>query len=263
MTSPYNTNYGATQPKLDYEDRQALASGRGNYYTTLRSSTRDGWISVGGRATYASSSSITVDFDPTTWITHCIRIRLKQAAGTYKYFIISGVVGATKTINFVPSTTYSVVNEPIKDVCYSFVEKPIGMPGTLDYIPTWSSLSSPQPSLGDGSIGSRFWNHGSHMFVKITLSIGTTTTMGTGAWYFSLPSTAGSTSGYLLGAMAIDAGGPYMAGLSYPYSTTGVLARFPDYSSASNHNAVLVSPTTPFTWANGDKLEITYAYDMA
>jgi hypothetical protein len=61
------------------------------------------------------------------------------------------------------------------------------------YTPTWTA-SSVNPDLGDGTLTGRSMRVGPMRFVEIALSYGSTSTAGTGAWAFSLPSTAVSTS---------------------------------------------------------------------
>ena len=64
-----------------------------------------------------------------------------------------------------------------------------GVPITdwVSYTPTWSS-SGTQPSVGNGTIQG-FWKRvGDTGFYRIILSVGTTTSLGTGTYIFSIPS---------------------------------------------------------------------------
>lgn len=56
----------------------------------------------------------------------------------------------------------------------------------ISYTPTWSAQST-APSLGNGSLIGRYMKIGRTVYVFIRLTVGSTTTFGTGSWSFSLP----------------------------------------------------------------------------
>lgn len=55
------------------------------------------------------------------------------------------------------------------------------------FTPTWSSVSNPQPSIGNGTVKGRCRRDGSVGFVRYHIKVGTTTTFGTNEWRLSLP----------------------------------------------------------------------------
>ena len=55
------------------------------------------------------------------------------------------------------------------------------------YTPAWTSLSNPQPSVGNGTFGGRWRRVGDSVECCIFMLTGTTTTFGTADWFFSLP----------------------------------------------------------------------------
>jgi len=55
------------------------------------------------------------------------------------------------------------------------------------FTPTWSSVSNPQPSIGNGTVKGRCRRDGSLGFVRYHIKVGTTTTFGTNEWRLSLP----------------------------------------------------------------------------
>ena len=54
------------------------------------------------------------------------------------------------------------------------------------FTPTWDGASV-DPTLGNGSLQGRYRRLGDHVDFEIVLQFGTTTTAGTGAWFFGVP----------------------------------------------------------------------------
>lgn len=54
------------------------------------------------------------------------------------------------------------------------------------YTPTWTGSGS-NPSIGNGGLGGRYWLVGKILFLRIQLTVGSTTAFGTGQWSFGLP----------------------------------------------------------------------------
>lgn len=121
------------------------------------------------------------------------------------------------------------------------------------YTPTWSS-SGTAPSLGNGTIAGKYkydaWTRMLH--IRVNLSMGSTTTYGTGLYRFSIPSgftvvayengaVTGSMSDFSAGAFAICIGAGH---------TTNDLRDFITGTGGVLNN------TTPWTWANGDTLDL-------
>jgi hypothetical protein len=52
---------------------------------------------------------------------------------------------------------------------------------------SWASLNNPQPALGNGTLTGRVMRIGRSTWYNVTLTIGTTTTLGTGYWIFGTP----------------------------------------------------------------------------
>lgn len=136
------------------------------------------------------------------------------------------------------------------------------------YTPTWASVDNVAPSLGNGTITGKWRRVGDTLNLSINLTMGSTTTYGTGTgWTFSLPAglsidtsktgRAEPASYASLGfADAYDAGG------------TGVREVF-NVTQYSNTNTILIegrtnagiygnfNPTFPFTWGTSDEIRIT------
>jgi hypothetical protein len=75
------------------------------------------------------------------------------------------------------------------------------------YTPSWTAAGT-APDIGNGTIVGRYTQIGKTVFGNIYLGFGTTTTAGTGSWYFTFPVTAESTIKRVLigNAAMVDAG---------------------------------------------------------
>jgi len=136
--------------------------------------------------------------------------------------------------------------------------------GTLDqgrltnwtsYTPTWISNSSPQPSLGNGSLGGRYMRKGKTVWFQMFLNIGSSTTLGTGSWTFSLPTTAQFVFGFEnMPVRMLQAGVAYFFGAASLVTSTTFLINL-------SGTLAPASPTTPFAWSVGSQMFINGMYD--
>lgn len=130
--------------------------------------------------------------------------------------------------------------------------------GPVEYVPVWSSTGT-AVSLGDGTIYGRYALLGRMVHVYIELTMGSTTTYGTGTYRFSLP-------------IASDGRLWFMPGLSFDTSVTGyeditgivtgagsLLVELRTLTTVGASLAV-VTNDTPITFATGDKLVINGRY---
>jgi hypothetical protein len=123
------------------------------------------------------------------------------------------------------------------------------------YTPVWTAAAV-NPALGDGTLVGTFERHGKTINATIKLTIGTTTTFGTGAYRISLPWRAGTSSGVVwTGSIwATDLGTVYKVGTCY-VASAGTYLEF-----IFEGTTVPASATVPFTWATGDQLVTTITY---
>ena len=133
----------------------------------------------------------------------------------------------------------------------------------IDYTPTWTA-STTNPVLGNGTITGRYSLVNKTVTAQILVKAGSTTTFGSGAYFFSLPVTAAAT---LVGYPALGAGWgeDASAGAATTFtanvhnsSTTIFGLR---YTAGSGSGAV--GATAPYTWANGDFVSATIQYKAA
>lgn len=121
---------------------------------------------------------------------------------------------------------------------------------------TWGADTT-NPTLGNGTLNSRVFRRGRNLKVDIILGIGSTTTLGTGSWYFQLPSPFSTWNAKqdTVGIVRIlDSGNTWYTATAYISSGTKKI-----YMLFGNN----VGPATPMTWANGDALYLTIDYEIS
>ena len=117
------------------------------------------------------------------------------------------------------------------------------------YTPTWLS-SGTAPALGNGTISGAYRQSGKLGQLHILLTIGSTSTFGTGIYRFSLPPSWSFTADRCHGVNLItDATGNVHIGGTYVPIPTALSCRIHGLAIASS----IPSATVPMTWATGDK----------
>jgi len=133
-----------------------------------------------------------------------------------------------------------------------------GAPTT--FTPTWTAVGT-APSIGNGTMTMTHQRYGKMCFVRFFFKAGSTTTFGTGAWFFSLPFTAANNSLLTMvgNAYAEDAVVAAYA-LFIRIQSNGTTITLPHVASTLTTDA---SSTFPFAWANNDYLQGTFVYEVA
>jgi len=129
------------------------------------------------------------------------------------------------------------------------------------YTPTWTA-STTNPAIGNGTITGRYTQLGKLVSFSVVVTMGSTTTYGSGDWRVSLPVTAVNANAVQTGCMYLDAGIAWYNGIgstTYGGSTTFITLIHNKGASAISG----VTSTVPFTWGNGDKFEVTGTYEAA
>lgn len=127
-----------------------------------------------------------------------------------------------------------------------------------DYTPTWAS-SGTQPVKGNGTLAARWAKVGKLVHVRLRLVIGTTTTLGTGDWTFSLP-LASKTNADLetFGqCVTLDAGTAYKHDVVSVGSGASVMKMIGIASGGFYNNA------TPQAWTSTDFMNVSLTYEAA
>jgi hypothetical protein len=124
------------------------------------------------------------------------------------------------------------------------------------YTPTWSGATT-NPTLGNGALSGRYMLIGDTVTFHIRLAIGSTTTLATGAWIFTLPVTK-------VGAY-IEALGTFVAVNDGVAALTGEVVGQADQSTLlcelNDYN--YVTEALPFAWGTSDNLSIKGTYELA
>ena len=133
-------------------------------------------------------------------------------------------------------------------------ERPVG--AWQSYTPTWTAATT-NPSIGNGTLSGRYIQIGTLVYCQFTMRAGSTTTFGSGIWRFSYPVAPNTTYAnlYQVGSIyALDNGAANYNGIT-------------QYAGATYMSLIIsgnwVSATAPFTWANGDYLEVNTIYEAA
>ena len=131
------------------------------------------------------------------------------------------------------------------DVDNTYISKPIA------YTPSWTGATT-DPVLGDGVIDATYIRKGRTVQANIKITMGSTTTFGSGAWRFSLPVLpTGNSQG---GAVLFEAGTQYWIGISTTNTGQGYA------TIAVQNGGDFTRSNIPFIWSSGDVLSMTLDY---
>lgn len=126
------------------------------------------------------------------------------------------------------------------------------------YTPVWSA-SGTAVSLGNGTITGQYMQTGCMVWVKIVLTMGSSTTYGTNFWRFTLPVTPELNE--CIPGFATDTSAAIrvpMVARIIAASTSGDNMRI-----ACNTTSGGAGPAQPFTWASTDVLILSGSYKAA
>jgi len=131
-------------------------------------------------------------------------------------------------------------------------------PAVTTYTPTWTA-STTNPVLGNGTLIAKYCRNSDMIFGSVALTMGSTTTFGTGSYAISLPviSAALSMDQMSSGLMVdVSTGNKYIIAAAIASGT--LTARFFEGSIVTT-----VNQSSPFTWASGDLLNFQFSYRCA
>ncbi|MGW6912598.1 hypothetical protein ACWGB8_02050 [Kitasatospora sp. NPDC054939] len=139
----------------------------------------------------------------------------------------------------------------------------LGMGAWTTYVPTWSCLGGgAQPSLGNGTLTSRWIRIGRTIHWAGELLIGSTTTTGSNLWFMSLP-VSQANDFTRLGSMNLVASGNNYIGLASANPSDGDKCAFVVKTTSSSASAGNIGPTDPLTIASGHRMLWTLTYQAA
>ena len=132
--------------------------------------------------------------------------------------------------------------------------------GWTSYTPTWSS-SGTLPVLNNGTLAAAYNRVGNWGQIAITLTVGSTSTFGTGTYRFTIPSGWSLSNDRVFGTSFcydLSATTPYIGATVFATSTT-LTMRLHNLAT----NGGVPAPTSPFTFATGDKIYIGFKGEIA
>jgi hypothetical protein len=130
------------------------------------------------------------------------------------------------------------------------------------FVPVWTA-STVNPVLGNGTITGRWKRHGYSVDFKIGVTMGSTTTFGTGSWFFSIPVPAYQ-PGHPLNEIYVGEWRGWDNSVPAGRQGTVMLA-----AASTIHPHTVADPaanvlsTVPITWATADRFTIAGRYEAA
>lgn len=125
------------------------------------------------------------------------------------------------------------------------------------YVPTWNAATT-NPTLGNGTLVGRYVQIGKTVHATISLTFGSSTGIGSGAYNFGLPMSAANGSvQYPVGSARLRDNSPstYAMRTAYLLNTTTI--------ALAAENGVNVGHNNPWTFASGDIINISMTYEVA
>lgn len=127
---------------------------------------------------------------------------------------------------------------------------------SIAYTPTWAG-GSPAPSIGDGSLTGRYYLRGKQVTFSIHLGAGSTTTFGdtTSGWTMTLPLTSTGAFEYAFPVYAFQSGVAHHIGVAMNRAAADKISFYNEGNSGNGY-----ASTNPWTWQNGDDVEVGGVY---
>jgi hypothetical protein len=131
-------------------------------------------------------------------------------------------------------------------------------PAWKTYTPTWTA-STTNPTIGNGTITGHYLQIGKIVWFRANVQTGSTTTYGSGTYSISIPVTSATANPNNTGHVRLSdsSAGQGYAGMG----SIGASAMTLTVQGATNLDNV--TPTGPFTFANGDELRVWGFYEAA
>lgn len=130
-----------------------------------------------------------------------------------------------------------------------------------NFAAVWTAATT-NPVVGNGEIISRYQQTGKLITFSGRISMGSTTTYGSGAWSVSIPATAKTTTVNQIGYP----GAAYLSDASNSANRQGgicILSGTTALVFVGGTGGGSVGSTVPFTWASGDSLQWNLTYEAA
>jgi hypothetical protein len=127
------------------------------------------------------------------------------------------------------------------------------------YTPTWGVASGTAPTLGNGSLTGTYVRIGDLIYFTVKLVVGSTSTIGSGAYTFTLPvATLGAEIAMTGNCAALDAGVSWYRGYTPNTVENGYLDKFVMINASGN----LIQNSAPFTFGANDQILVWGVYSV-
>ena len=127
----------------------------------------------------------------------------------------------------------------------------------------WTAATT-NPTLGNGTLSSRYLRIGKTLDWQVVITMGSTTTFGSGFWLLTLPFTALAANTGDWQGRALDVSTSTTQGVSLTADLTSTTQLAPRCAPATPLSIDrIVNSTQPFTWATGDILSMTGRIELA
>ena len=122
------------------------------------------------------------------------------------------------------------------------------------YTPTWTASGS-APAIGNGTLTGRYSRQGSSITATINLTLGSTSTLGTGDWRFGLPVTRVNGDVVIAGTGVVNDGGTQ-------YTAAAVIGGNLAYCVLTRDTSGNMGPFAPLSLTTSDTIRITLTYGL-
>ena len=129
-----------------------------------------------------------------------------------------------------------------------------------NFTPTWTAATS-NPVVGDGLIEGRYKMVGKTVHVWMMMTMGSTTTFGTGEYKLSLPVPARAIASVVLDLVMYDNGTRHYNSLAHNDYTTSL--SLDNTSVTLFWDTGVVTHSAPFTWTDGDWFIVSGTYEAS
>lgn len=163
---------------------------------------------------------------------------------------------------YTPNSTWvdgSGGGTPISAARLNNLESGVTIPAWDTYTPSWTATGT-APAIGNGALTGKYFQRGKFVVVSLKMTIGSTTTFGTGAYRWSMPVSALAT-----GSAALGTGYMHDASASSLWTCVAIIATGTTVYAAitATGGGYPVGQLIPFTWANTDDFNLTFQYEAA
>ena len=127
------------------------------------------------------------------------------------------------------------------------------------YTPTWTSNGT-APALGNGTLTGAYLQIGNTVFWRMTFQAGSTTTYGTGTYFWALPPLTPTQNPGTIGTGLFQDSSAGNTGYTYTATYLGDAGGIRYYSTSAAPAAVITS-LAPVTWAVSDRIVGSGSYE--